>query len=312
MGLTILFVAYFLVDKVLFDGVKALPVNEAGFQANYFAKETTANETAVVLIGGGQWGDYWAQEFANKDMAGLSIPYTGRKGLTPLPEEIDLMYFENAIDWLKEQPHVDPDKIVVMGASRNAELALVLASMLTESISGVVAYAPSSVSWCNRVLPYNSDELKASWKYRGRDIPYVPMDKIAANESKELNMLAYWKSGLEKVDSLKDAIIQVERINGSILLFSGNDDRVWPSAQMADRIEKRLSDSSFSYSFHNIKYDNAGHSISTNPDDKSDYQTGNLQINGVDYDYEFGGTAEGNFKAKQDAKIKLMEYLKGI
>lgn len=310
--IAILVVGYFIADNMLFNGIKSKPINEDGFQANYFAKDELKDKTAIILIGGGQWGDYWAQEFANKEMVGLSLPYTGKEGLPRLPEEIELEYFENAINWLIKQPQVDPNKIVVMGASRNAELALIIASIFPESIRGVVAYAPSSVSWSNTVLPYNSNELKSSWKYKGVDVPYLPMNKIIGNESNKIKMVEYWKKGLAKTDFITQAAIKVEKINGPIILFSGNDDKVWPSSIMADMIENRLEDNSFEHSFQNIKYDNAGHLISNNPDDDSSYRTGRINIDGKDYEYEFGGNDDGDFKAKQDAKVKLMEFIEKI
>ncbi|WP_341225324.1 acyl-CoA thioester hydrolase/BAAT C-terminal domain-containing protein [uncultured Arcticibacterium sp.] len=313
VGITaFLIVGYLIIDSLLFTGIKPINVNQDGFRANYFAKENIKNRTTIVLIGGGEWGDYWAQEFAKKEMVGLSIPYTGKDGLPKLPEEIKLEYFENAIKWLKEQPEVDPSKILVMGASRNAELALILASTFTKSISGAVAYAPSAVSWSNTVLPYNSDELKASWKYKGLDIPYLPMTKIKGNKSKKIEMLDYWKAGLSKTDLVAQAGIKVENINGPILLFSGKNDNVWPSSLMADMIAQRLAANSFKHSFQNIKYDNAGHNISTNPAYNSIYRMGAIHIDGKSYEYEFGGTEEGDFQAKQDAKIKLMKFLAKI
>ena len=81
---------------------------------------------------------------------------------------------------------------------------------------------------------------------------------------------------------------------------------------MADMIEARLENNSFEHSFQNIKYKNAGHLISTNPDDDSGNRTRIINIDGKDYKYEFGGTDDGDFKAKQDAKIKLMKFLEKI
>lgn len=308
----LLVIGYFIADSILFSGVKARTINENGFQANYFVKTNTKRSTSIVLIGGGQWGDYWGQQFANRGYSGLSLPYTQREGLPKLPEEINLEYFEKALAWLKKQPEVDPNKIVVMGASRNAELALLLASVFPRSISGVVAYAPSAVSWSNTVLPYNSNELKSSWKYKGLDIPYVPMDKISGNQLNSNNMLEYWNKGLQKADFKGQAAIKVEKINGPILLFSGKDDQVWPSSIMADMIEKRLETNTFEHSFQNIKYENAGHLISSNPDDNTSYSTGTINISGKDYEYEFGGNNDGDIKAKRDAKLKLMEFLEKI
>jgi len=310
--ITFLIAGYFITDTILFNGVKPRAINENGFQANYFVKTDTKRKAAIVLIGGGQWGDYWGQLFANKGFSGLSLPYTRREGLPKLPEEINLEYFENALEWLAKQPEVDPDKMIVMGASRNAELSLVIASILPELVGGVVAYAPSLVSWSNTVLPYNSNDLKPSWKYQGVDVPYVPMDKILGNDSNKIESLEYWKSGLAKTDYVTQATIKVEKINGPILLFSGLDDMVWPSSLMADIIEQRIKESNFKNSFQNIKYEKAGHLISSNPEMNSDFRTGKININGKDYEFEFGGTNDGDQKAKQDAKIRLMEFIKKI
>jgi len=300
---------YFIADSMLFDGVKPRVINENGFQANYFAKADTKKTTAIVLIGGGQWGDYWGQEFANKGWVGLSLPYIRREGLPQLPEEINLEYFEKALLWMGKQSEVDPNKIVVMGASRNAELSLVIASVLPELVNGVVAYAPSSVAWSNTVLPFNSNELKPSWKYQGADIPYVPMDKIVGNDSNKIETLAYWKSGLDKTDEVALASIKVEKINGPVLLFSGKDDKVWPSALMADQIEQRLSQHNFKHAFQSIKYENTGHLVSSHPEVDAELRTGKMNIGGKEYEFDFGGTNEGDRKAKQDAKMKLFDFL---
>ncbi|MFK7905337.1 MAG: acyl-CoA thioester hydrolase/BAAT C-terminal domain-containing protein [Chitinophagales bacterium] len=304
-----LFIGYFIADSFLFDGVKPRSINKDGFQANYFVKDIAEKKASVILIGGGQWGDYWGQEFAKKGFVGLSIPYIRREGLPQLPEEINLEYFENALNWLKKQPEVNPDKIIVVGASRNAELSLVIASTFPELVGGVVAYAPSSVSWSNTVLPFNSDDLKPSWKYQGLDIPYIPMDKISGNDSDKIETLEYWKSGLAKTEDVERAAIRVEKINGPILLFSGKDDKVWPSSWMANKIEQRIKENDFKHSFQNIQYEEAGHLISSNPEAGSDFRTGKMNINGKDYEFEYGGTNEGDNKAKQDAKIRFFDFI---
>lgn len=313
IGIAILLIGgYSIADNILFDGVRPRAINEDGIQANYFVKAGIKDKAAVILIGGGQWGDYWGQVMAKKDIVGLSLPYLGKEGLPKLPESITLEYFEDAINWLRRQSEVAQNKIIVMGASRNAELALVLASTFPESISGVVAYTPSAVSWANTVLPYNSEDMKPSWTYKGHDIPYLPMEKISGNDSDKIETLGYWKNGLTKTELAEKAAIKVEQINGPILLFSGLDDQVWPSAQMADMIETRLDRNNFNHTFLNIQYKDAGHMISTNPEYADDHRTGTITIQGKVYQRAFGGTADGDFKAKQDARAKLMQFIEKI
>ncbi|WP_276391786.1 acyl-CoA thioester hydrolase/BAAT C-terminal domain-containing protein [Eudoraea chungangensis] len=309
---TILFIAYLIIDLLLFDGVKSRQINENGLIGNYFAKEVTKPNTAIILVGGGEWGDYWAEEFAKKDLVGLSLPYALVQGLPKRPEEINLEYFANAIKWLAKQKEVDSKRIVVMGASRNAELSLLIASVFPELVGGVIAYAPSSVTWSNTVLPYNSEELKPSWKYQGVAIPFVPMQKIIGENSNKIVTIDYWKSGLAKTEYVAKAAIKVEDIKGPILLFSGKDDLVWPSALMADMIEQRLQENDFQYSFQNIQYEAAGHLISTNPDANSVLRTGIMIVDGKEYMFEYGGTKDGDWKAKKDAQRRLYEFLKKI
>lgn len=313
-AILLLAATYLITDNFLFDGFRPRSINQQAFQADYFAKTDAKNQPAIVILGGGQTGHYWSEQFVNRGMVGLSLPYIGKAGLPKLPEEIPLEYFKNALKWLSKQPEVNPEKILVMGASRNAELALVLASTFPDLVSGVIAYAPSAVSWSNTVLPYSSDEIKASWTYKGANIPYISMDKISGGESNEINTLAYWKAGLEKVEEVEQATIKVEKINGPILLLSGKSDGVWPSAEMANMIEKRIDQSSFKFAFQNMQFENAGHLISRNPDSDSDTseRTGRITINGKDYQFDFGGTMEGDNKAKKLAKKKVIEFINGL
>lgn len=180
---------YLYVDSILFNGIRPRSVKNHDFKATFFAKDDIESQTAVVLIGGGEWGDYWGREFAKANHAGLSLPYYRQEGLPELMEEIPLEYFQKALDWLNKQPEVDPDKIVVMGASRNAELALLIASYYPETVHGVIAYSPSSVSWSNTVLPFNSDTIKPSWTFENRPVSYIPMAKLKANESDTIETL---------------------------------------------------------------------------------------------------------------------------
>lgn len=304
---------YFIVDGFLFDGIRAEEVKDHGFYGRYYSNHSGEAAPAVILIGGGYWGDYWASEFAKEGYVGLSLPYTREEGLPQLPEEIPLEYFAKAINWLKTQEDVDPDHVLVMGASKNSEIALSVASLYPQLVGGAIAYAPSSVSWSNTVLPFNSPELKPSLTFRGEDVPYVAMEKVQGNEGNKINTFAYWNAGLEK-DSMDLAAIKVENINGPVLLFSGKSDEVWPSSKMADQIAERLTSKGFSHAFYNEQFENAGHLISTNPDaeDDVDNRSGSMVIDGKTYKYQFGGTKEGDIAAKKMAKVKLFEFLEQL
>lgn len=310
--LLILIGGYLIIDYFLFDGIRPKPIKVHGFVGYFYEKEDAQNQKAIVLVGGGQWGAYWGSELAKRGYVALSLPYTREEGLPTLPEEIPLEYFENALKWLQGQPEVNSEKIILMGASRNAELALIISANIPELVDGVIAYAPSSVSWANRVLPYNSDDLKPSWTYRGSEIAYISMEKIIPNNSDTINTLEYWKHGLEKEDDVKGASIKAEQINGPILLLSGKDDQVWPSAYMADMLEQRTIDHGFTHKLENIQYEDAGHLISSNPESQDEARTGSMTIQNEQYIFKYGGTSLGDFKAKQDAKMRVLKFMEEL
>ena len=52
---------------------------------------------------------------------------------------------------------------------------------------------------------------------------------------------------LEDPQAVKDAEIQVETINGPILILSGKDDDQWPSTAMSNKIIERLKKTNFKY-----------------------------------------------------------------
>jgi pimeloyl-ACP methyl ester carboxylesterase len=307
--IALLIAGYFYIDSILFDGVKPKYISENGLRATFFANDDAENRPTIVLIGGGDWGDYWGQEFAKANYVGLSLPYYREEGLPELMEEIPLEYFENAIRWLKEQSEVNPDKVIVMGASRNAELALLVASYFPETVHGVIAYSPSSVSWSNTVLPFNSDSIKPSWTFKNKPVSFIPMAKLKGGESDTIETLTYWTEALLDSKAVNKAAIQVENIGGPILLFSGLDDNVWPSAMMSDMIANRIKNSHFNLEVENIKYENAGHLISGNPNTPSSIRTGKMMIDGRSYNFDFGGTAAGDMAAQKDASTRVFRFL---
>jgi hypothetical protein len=57
------------------------------------------------------------------------------------------------------------------------------------------------------------------------------------------------------------AAIPVERIQGPVLLISGKDDQMWPSALMAERVMERLAAHGHPYRDAHLCYEDAGHAI---------------------------------------------------
>jgi dienelactone hydrolase len=135
------------------------------------------------------------------------------------------------------------------------------------------------------------------------------MDKIHSTPTATIETLTYWKNGLSDSVAVIDAAIKVEHINGPILLLSGADDEVWPSAMMSDMIEQRIKMNNFHFAFENIKYKNAGHLISSNPNNPSSIRHGKMAIGGKSYEFNFGGTEAGDLEAQKDAAQRVFKFL---
>jgi hypothetical protein len=58
-----------------------------------------------------------------------------------------------------------------------------------------------------------------------------------------------------------NAVIEVEKIHGDVLLISGDDDGVWSSQTMADAVIRRLKDAHFAYRSLHLSYAKAGHRV---------------------------------------------------
>ena len=84
----------------------------------------------------------------------------------------------------------------------------------------MIAYVPSAVVFQD-VSAYNPD--KSSWSYKGEPLPFVPFVSFDYSE--------LYKLSLQNADTVKKVVIKVENIECPVLLLSGKEDTVWPSAK---------------------------------------------------------------------------------
>jgi dienelactone hydrolase len=260
------------------------PVDGQGFVADFWSTPDSARKIGVLVLGGSEGGtpDRLAKSIAREGYPVLSLAYFKTTGTPDYLDMIPLEYFDKPIEWLSQQSA--PNGIVVVGGSKGAELALLLASMHPQ-ITGVIAISPSSVVW--QGLPKVFWPPRSSWSLAGKPVPFVPYDVSKGFDPN--NLLALYEQSLEQTETVKSAAIPVEQIHGPVLLFSGADDKLWPSARMADAICQRLKSHAFKYRYEHIDYPDAGHTL-------SEY-------------FMLGGTADGNHKARLDSGLRIRKFL---
>ena len=263
-------------------------IKDQPFVADFYSTPDSIHKIGFIVLGGSEGGKpyYLAEPLAEKGFQVLSLAYFKEPTLPNNLELIPLEYFNAPIEWLKKNYNLE--KIVIVGISKGAELSLLLASHKTD-INGVIAYSPSAVvfeGFCAKQTDSNS-----SWTINGEQVPFVPFDVIGVRNMNDY--YAIYKQSLTQTQKVKNAAIRVENINGPVLLFSGTDDKMWPSGEMAEMIIDRLTANHFKYEFKHISYEGAGHVF-------SEYYT------------QLGGTVEANKAARLAALEAVLSFLENF
>lgn len=272
-------------------------IHERGLVAHLFVpRDSARRRPAVITLGGseGGIGEGDAKALAEHGYVVLALAYFGAPGLPDELGDIPLEYFDTAIDWLKTQPGVDAERIGMIGVSKGAEAALLVASR-NSSIKVVVAGSPSNVAW--QGIGRASREGRGSWSLGGRPWSFLPYDNSAPFTTVgDLYTRSWGRQGY-----FPEAAIKVERIDGPILLICGEKDKLWPSCPMAEAIDKRRDAYAARPSVRLLRYANAGHGFlgpawrPTDPDERM----------------EFGGKAGLNADAAADSWPKVLRFLDG-
>lgn len=261
-------------------------VQGVSFDGEFYPPQGSPKKLGVLVLGGSDGGipSRRAKWIAENGFPVLALAYFKTKRTPEYLDMIPLEYFDQPIEWLKKNKHAQGGGIVVIGESKGAELALLLASRKPE-ISGLVAFVPGAVVF--QGIPKEYWPPRSSWSYMGEPIPFVPYDLINLPDPRDI--LSIYRNSLKQQEAVKRALIPVARIKGPILLFSAADDRMWPSVEMSNSMMRTLRDQKFSYPFEHVTYQDAGHTM-------------------TEY-YMMGGTEEGNRKARIDSTKRTLLFL---
>lgn len=222
---------------------------------------TGEKQPLIVAFGGGGGGNDWSRDYVkikrdslnNKGYALLAIGYFNSNGAPSSLDRISLDAIRDSILSIAKNPKIDKSRIILMGGSRGGELALNLASRYND-FTGVIAMSASNVSF--PALTWSSNT--SAWSYKNKEVPYVPASLKTISPALAGDHYTAFSMMLEDKEAVKKAEIEVENINGSILLISGIKDDQWPATEMSDQIVKRLQQNNFKHYYSHIKL-NGGH-----------------------------------------------------
>jgi dipeptidyl aminopeptidase/acylaminoacyl peptidase len=219
------------------------------------------NQPLIVAFGGAEGGIDWHRNhmkgkrdsLIQRGYAILAIGYFNAEGTPRNLDRISLDAISDTILNIAKNPKIDESKIALIGGSRGGELVLNLASRF-DHFNAVIAISTSNVSFPAITWSANT----SSWTYKGEEIYYVPAPLKTISPALKGDLYTAHKMMLEDEEASKKAEIQVENINGPILILSGKDDDQWPATAMSNQIIERLKNKKFKHFSEHIILD-GGH-----------------------------------------------------
>lgn len=268
--------------------------------ANYLPAAGPGPSPAILLLGGSEGG-------LGKDMHALALllqaqgystlqlAYHNAPGKSAKLRNIPLEDFYKGLDWLKQQPGVDPGRIGIIGYSKGAEAGLVVATRYP-GVRAAVLGMPSSVVWDGMSGEnYLFGSFSSSWSEKGEPLPHLAYKGQPGADG----LMPVFVNGLKQVDSNPAAIIPVEKFQGKLMLICGEAEKLWPSCPMTDQIVARAAKMAAPAPIV-LRYKNAGHGAMGAP--FADAKTRR-------YWAKLGGTEAGNAAARADSWAKISAFL---
>lgn len=245
--------------------------------------------------GGDGAGHYHAAKLASRGYAVLGFPYyspltleTPIAGLPTAFQEIPVDRLQAAYEWLCEQSEVDPDHVGIWGGSKGAEFALIAATKFSW-IKSVVAVAPTDVVWEGWDEGATVHVETSSFSWQGAPLPYTPtVDTGSIFENLVRGRAAHPREA-------ELARIPIESYRQPLMLIAGEDDEIWPAADMARAIAKHRAEAELLTEM--LIYPEAGHQLA---DDG---------YSSAEWSCKTGGTLQAQGVARRDAFVKALRFL---
>jgi dienelactone hydrolase len=292
------------------EGVQRSIIHDKGLRGIFFLPPGPGPHPAIIVVtgSGGGLNETRAAMFASHGIAALALAHFAYEDLPKGLFEIPLEYFETAAQWLTEHPAIDGNRLAITGGSRGGELSLVLGSTFPQ-FKAVVAYVPSSLAWGG--FGVQGNPKVPAWVYRGQALPYIthtPSEEVIPEDpTQPIPLTPVFLEAMEDKATAQAAEIPVEKINGPVLLISGQDDQMWPSTKFSEMVMERLNRYQFKHPFEHLSYPGAGHSIAS-PYIPLPPSHGIHPVDGRDYTY--GGNPKDQAYAIADSWQRVLDFLK--
>ena len=282
------------------DGVDVTYVDEGRMQGFRFVPKKKLYKGLVICFGGSEGSPNFetAERLAKEGYETFALFMFGMKNQGQTLTKIPLEQFEDVINYINKNIK-DNKPISVLGASKGAEYALNLASKYPE-INNLILIAPSSYNFAG----LDFEDYASSWTYKGRELPYIDIKKSSFNSfvkniiiptivKSPISYKETYKSAIEKDLISQEKLIPVKDVKANILMIVGEDDLMWDSLGMANKIKEQNPKAKI------YSYKGAGHIFANN---------GILNLENMRI--ATGGIVESNKKAESESSKTIDAFLK--
>ncbi|AXJ96500.1 dienelactone hydrolase [Sphingomonas sp. FARSPH] len=274
-------------------------IRDGGMVGDLYRPARAGRAPAILLLGGSEGGlgnaaAVQAAALAAHGYIVFQLSYFGSPGQPVALKSIELETFTRALDWLKAQPGVAGDRIGIVGTSKGAEAALLVASRRTDLKIAVLG-VPSSVVWPG--IDREGLVTESSWTAGGKAVPFTPYGWTGEWHG----IHALYADALADPAKAAAGAIPAERAQAAIVMVCGEADGLWPSCPMARAVETRLKAAGYRHPVMVLAYPDAGHAAFGPPPDPASQAAGMAA--------PLGGSAAGNRAARVDGWPRVLAAL---
>jgi pimeloyl-ACP methyl ester carboxylesterase len=251
--LLVIGVAFFVYAVASFD-TETLP-DDYGRTGSVLYAGDNENAPLLVGLGGAEGGNAWVRtryqpirdRFLQEGYAFLALEYFGGRDSAKDLDRISIEAVHAAIMEAAQDPRINEKCIAVIGGSKGAELALLLASHYSD-IKAVVGVVPGHAVFPAHTIAMNTP----SFALNREPLPFIPVPWSATPALIKRDLRGAFVAMLRNQEAVDRAAIAVERINGPILLLSATHDEFWPSTEMSELIVERLHRNGFQFAVEHV------------------------------------------------------------
>lgn len=261
----------------------------------HFKQNTPTYNGVLVCFGGSEGGCNYdvAEEQAQRGYDVLALYFFGKNHQNEQLTSVPIELFEHIQDYIES--HCSSAKpLTFISASKGAELCLNYAEYYPGDYN-MILYAPTAYRY--QGLDFRNPS--SSWTKDGVELPYLSFKHVSFKEKckfyfnffvkKRVAFHNYYQSALDNAMNIDESRFKIINFQGHILLFAGDDDKMWNSATMAKTLKLSNPDTVECH-----VYANAGHCFDLTED------TGRFLL---------GGTKEGNQHAYEESELLLKKTL---